>query len=180
MPTRVDIPTYLLLWTPPAAGTTTFGNEVDIPTFLLLWTPPAAGTTSLGFKAAIVAAVKADATLTGLIGGRIEPQRNYQPDIRPAITYAVQRNWGVDLDGRDGSIQARVAFSVHATTLDEAESIINALADALGNLQQATLSGLTILASWPEDDPDSYDWPDDASDDGTFTDVLTISFLYLK
>lgn len=138
------------------------------------------GGSAYTFKEALVKALQDDVTVDALVEGRIEPQKTSQPRTLPAITYRVTREWGTDLDGRDGSVKSRVTFSVHSTDLSECEEILQAVADAVGDFQQATLSGVTILASWPEDDPDSYDWPDDGSDDGTFMDSLTISYLYLN
>lgn len=132
------------------------------------------------FKEALVKALQDDVPLDALISGRVEPQKTSQPRTLPAITYSVTREWGYDLDGRDGTIKARVTFAVYSGDLSQCETIVQALADAVGDLLQTSLSGVRVLSSSILNDPDSYIWPDDGSDDGTFMDSLTISFLYVN
>lgn len=128
---------------------------------------------------ALVSAIRADATLAGLIDGRVYPGHLAEGATYPAVSMEIPGHaFGQSLDGGDGTADARVTFRSHSLYALESKRIVRALFDRFNPIIRETIGGLVILAAVADDDADDYSDPDDGSDDGTHTDAVSFLFLY--
>jgi len=134
---------------------------------------------ALGFKPAIAAALKADPTLSAIIAGRVNPVKLGQGQTYPALRFAVvSRSYSHDLDGFAGTVDASVEFTAESTLYSDVEAIIHAVRSIFDGFQ-GLLSGVRVNFALARDDSDDYAPSEDAGDDGTFTDSITILFSYV-
>jgi hypothetical protein len=133
----------------------------------------------LSFKESVAAALKSDSTLNALISGRINPSKIGQLKAYPALMFQVtNRTWDNDLDGATGTAEATVEFTAYATDYATPEHITLAVRNIFDGFQ-GTMSGVVMNYILASDDDDDYSPADNASDRGTFTDSITITFGYM-
>ncbi len=179
MPIVVDPGLWLLMGTGAHGSPSPPPIVVDPATWLLFSMGSTSTPAILTLPEAIVAAIRADPTLTSLMGGRIYP--GHLPEavspVYPAVEFrVVSRGRNHRLNGSDGTVDARVEFAAYSTLYLEVEAIVTALFNLFDGLTNASLSGVRILFALAEDDLEDFEDGDDGSDAGTFTDTITILF----
>jgi hypothetical protein len=145
-------------------------------------TPPAS---TRPFKSALVAYLNDFPSVASLLAADpaglpcIAQQHPGEQDGYPSLAYRVTtRSPGLTHDGDAGYADATVEFTARAQTPDEADAIVLAISALFHGKFSYDLAGVPVLWSAVDEDSDDYDTADDASDDGTFSDTISIDFSY--
>ena len=91
--------------------------------------------------------LNADATTTGLVGGRIFPDVAPQREIRPGIVYQEISRVPTNTNGPNGASDldiCRVQITMYSTTRAYTESIGTAVRNVLKNVYATTVSGIYV------------------------------------
>jgi len=134
--------------------------------------PPQGDGFKVGLQAFLVAGL-------GSAVKQVSPGRAFELDTYPALIYTVvNRGYEALLAGpakvRSATVEIRVQDQGNSAT-DAVMALIVALFHAQTNY---AMGSLTVIDSFADLDADDYDDPDDATDDGTYEDSITIVFHY--
>jgi hypothetical protein len=137
------------------------------------------------FKPALVAFVNATPAVTQLLAddpdgapcfGPVHPSES---DLWPSLTWKViDRTPGLDFDDDAGYAEAEVEFEGRSEDPADVDQILAALWKVFHSKVRYAMSGVAVMVSYAGPDSDDYDPGDDSSDDGTFSDTVTITFRY--
>ena len=133
--------------------------------------------TPAGFKASLRAFLEASAV--GPLVNQITPVRLYQTDSYPLLRYSVtSRSSDAYLSGPNLYRAATVEFAAKDQDYAVVDAIILAIGELFHGQVNYTMGNVFVLMSYAEADDDEYEGADDASDDGTYEDSLSITFEY--
>ncbi len=120
------------------------------------------------FETAINTALRANATLTGLVGTKIRPTNPAEKDLPPSLTFSVSKKAREQsLDGPIGVCRCRLSLVARSLDYDVCKAIKEALRNMLDGFV-GDLSGVAIVEASMADESDVYEQPADGSDQGTF------------
>lgn len=115
-------------------------------------------------RAAVYAALVADAAVAAIVGTRVYPVFLPQTGREPCIVFTVISDVRVrGLAGTLGAAEARVQFDLRAMRLADAVALKEALR-AKWEGYRGTMQNLEILSAWPVSEHDFARDPQDASD----------------
>ncbi len=121
----------------------------------------------MSLKSALVAALKADATLADLHSGRVSASHPARGSAMPSVTVrAASDARGKDLSGHTDQRVARVLFVVRAASDHSAETVARALDDMLPTLKGSTVGDVTFRAVLQAAESEEYAQPGDGTDQG--------------
>jgi hypothetical protein len=149
----------------------------------LIWLPTFGGgsvapasTTGDGFKPALATYLAAQ--LAGVVG-QVAPGRDFETDVYPAVIYDVtDRRYESLLAGPAATRSATVLIQAQSQRIATTDRIIGQLATLFHARTHYTMGSVEIIDSYADDDRDEYDTADDATDDGTYVDAVSITFNY--
>lgn len=134
-------------------------------------------TTAL-FEKALVADLKFNAIITGIVAGRVFPGKLSQSTSLPALVYDIgQKTHERHLDGPNGIARCRVLIHCMSRRAIDAKACAEQLRYRFDGFQ-GLLGTVEIVESWLSDDPDDYTPNDDGSDAGTFSVPAAFLFRY--
>jgi hypothetical protein len=137
--------------------------------------PPA--TTAL-FEKALVADMKLNSVITGIVAGRVFPGKLPQGASLPALVYDIgQKTHERNLDGPNGIARCRVLIHAMSRRAIDCKAVAEQLRYRFDGFQ-GLLGTVEIVESWLSDDPDDYVPNDDGSDSGTFSVPAAFLFRY--
>jgi hypothetical protein len=113
--------------------------------------------------------LNADATTTGLVGGRIYPDVSPQRDPRPSIVYQLISQIPNNTLGPDGASTldiCRVQIAMSATTRAMADQIGDAVRNVLKNVFHTTVSG--VYVDWCRYDSSNSYFDNNSDQDGLY------------
>lgn len=132
------------------------------------------------FEQALVSSLNANAAITAIVGGNINPVKVPEDAALPGLCYTItSKPRPQGLDGPNGTATAMVTFTARSdreTAYADVKGVIQALRNAFDGLLNTTLSGVFILESALKDESDAYADAPDGSDSGTFEEP--VSFLF--
>lgn len=121
----------------------------------------------MSLKAALVAALKADATLAALHGGRVSASHPPRGSALPSVTVrAASDARGKDLSGHTDQRVARVLFVIRASSDYSAETVARALDAFLPALAKTTSGDVTFRTVLQAAETEDYAQPGDGTDQG--------------
>jgi hypothetical protein len=134
-------------------------------------------TTAL-FEKALVADLKLNAIITGIVAGKVFPGKLPQPSALPALVYDIgQKTHERNLDGPNGIARCRVLIHCMGRRAIDAKACAEQLRYRFDGFQ-GPLGTVEIVESWLSDDPDDYEPNVDGSDAGTFSVPAAFLFRY--
>jgi hypothetical protein len=134
-------------------------------------------TTAL-FEKALVADLKLNAIITGIVAGRVFPRKRSQPSSLPALVYDIgQKTHERHLDGPNGIARCRVIIHCMSRRAIDAKACAEQLRYRFDGFS-GLLGAVEIVESWLSNDPDDYEPNDDGSDAGTFSVPCAFLFRY--
>lgn len=137
------------------------------------------GAAPLRFRAALVAALKADAGVAATVGAKVFPGRVPENVALPAIIWqVVSLPRDHHLGGTAGVARARVQFSAIAKTAADCEVAAESLRQLLDGFTGRLPGGVVVLETNLLDERDMSDAPDDGSDAGVFRTSQDYFFLF--
>lgn len=110
-------------------------------------------------KEAITAHLKADATITTLVGQRVYPGAAPQNAPEPLIVYSmVSGVRDVTQDGLSGFVTSRVQFDCMARSSLVASNLAKAVVASLGGIRGVIggVGGVQLEGTFPDDEVDGY------------------------
>lgn len=130
-------------------------------------------------KEALITALKAESTITALVGSRVFPNHPARGALRPCLVVLVASDVrGQSVGGHTPQRIARVLLDCQAATDATAESIARALDSYLPTLGQTTISGLSVKTCIQQSESDTYTQPGTGGDVGVYSRVLDYRFDY--
>lgn len=134
-------------------------------------------TTAL-FEKALVADLKLNAIISGIVGPRVFPGKLPQPDNLPAIVYDIgTKTHERNLDGPCGIARCRVLIHCMSLRAIDAKACAEQLRYRFDGYQ-GLLGTVEIVESWLSNDPDDYEPTTAGADSGTFSVPAAFLFRY--
>jgi hypothetical protein len=142
---------------------------------LTRWGASAGGTAALDFEAALTATLKADASLTAIVGQRIYPHAIPQKGQLPALVYAIPNTTRVrNFSGPAAVAVARVLFDCRSNAYGDTKVMQEALR-RYDRFDGFLAESVYVMNAVMADQAGEYEWPaGTGTDQGTYH--LTVEF----
>ena len=145
--------------------------------------PGASTTLPSTIRRAVVAALKADSNVSSIVGAKVYPLSQIQSVTLPALVYDLQSDVpGQTLSGPDGTSQARFDFVCLSKSLDDDETLADAVRNVFDGITNVILTGSScfVLEAYKLDEDDEYSPPIDGTPKGTIQTPVTVMIRYRK
>lgn len=120
-------------------------------------------------KPAIIAALKADAGVSAIVGLRVTPNFASRTEVYPRVVVKIPTNErGHILDGHTSQRIAHVQFFCQASRDLEADDLARAV-DAAAEVFKVTITDPVVKTSQQVDETDDFELTGDGSDSSVFT-----------
>lgn len=131
---------------------------------------------TLTFKQAFYAYLNSNLT-----GVSIDPLHVAEEATYPSLTFQVSERSPINVLGgvSTSTYTASIEIEVESKNYGEVDGIVSQLYSMLNNFS-GQMSNVRVLWCFVDSDSDEYDTADDASDDGSFNQSVSISCCYFK
>lgn len=145
----------------------------------LVWPGPDSPAGAGVFEKALAARLAADAMIAAHVGPRIYNAILPQTAERPAIAYRIASSQNEhNLDGPNGLVRARVEIRTFALSYSVCRDLKEQIRQMFDGFRGLLAGTVPVIETVQKDDPDRYDEPTDASDDGTHQVLSDYLFRY--